>query len=423
VRLYDDAMSNLKMLIGLKQEYPNVQFFPYFVTPEGSIRTVKEVTNPPEVAESRLNEVFDQPYPWTWTLGGKNKGLWVAEFNDVDVSINLSDAGLWEMAFGRNGSQEVTGEGDQFKIFSTVIDIAKDFIKLNSPRVLKFSAEKEDLNTKSTSRTKLYSAMVRRFASGLGYDFREQSPYSDYTDYILTRKQNVKEAKITELFDDIYPYQIGMQTRWFTVYEFGDDISVTIEKLEDGDDYYVLSFDKDGEEGATGEGDQFKVFGTVMAIAKDFINRNAPTTFKFSAEKVDRNTGATGRPRLYSRLSKTLARQSGYDVVEKSNGRYMDYILTRKQERAVTEDGKIVPGVNTTVDVKPGETERQAAKFGNKLTKSGPPLLMAAATKNSTPNKLFNVGLAEKRYTTKEWAILEGGHTLEDQAPRKWFKI
>jgi hypothetical protein len=42
VRLYDDAMSNLKMLIGLRKEYPNVQFFPYFVTPEGSIKTIKE---------------------------------------------------------------------------------------------------------------------------------------------------------------------------------------------------------------------------------------------------------------------------------------------------------------------------------------------------------------------------------------------
>jgi hypothetical protein len=142
----------------------------------------------------------------------------------------------------------------------------------------------------------------------------------------------LKEAKLTELFNDIYPYQIRMQTRAFTVYEFGDDISVTIEKLEDGDDYYVLSFDKDGEEGATGDGDQFKVFGTVMAIANDFIKQQAPSTFKFSAEKVDRNTGATGRPKLYSRLSKMLARQSGYDVTEKSNGRYVDYILTRKQD-------------------------------------------------------------------------------------------
>jgi hypothetical protein len=42
----------------------------------------------------------------------------------------------------------------------------------------------------------------------------------------------------------------------------------------------------------------------------------------------------------------------------------------------INEDGKIIPNVNTTVDVQPGETERQAAKFGNKLDSKGrPPLL------------------------------------------------
>jgi len=39
----------------------------------------------------------------------------------------------------------------------------------------------------------------------------------------------------------------------------------------------------------------------------------------------------------------------------------------------INELGLIVPGVNTTDDVKPGETERQAAKFGNKLGKNGQP--------------------------------------------------
>ncbi len=42
----------------------------------------------------------------------------------------------------------------------------------------------------------------------------------------------------------------------------------------------------------------------------------------------------------------------------------------------LNEDGKIIPNVNTTVDVKPGETNRQAAKFGNALDAKGrPPLL------------------------------------------------
>lgn len=60
-----------------------------------------------------------------------------------------------------------------------------------------------------------------------------------------------------------------------------------------------------------------------------------------------------------------------------------------KRGNRVDEDGKIVPGVNTTVDVKPGETERQAKKFfgGN-----GKPKLL----NTSTTNKLFNLGLANE---------------------------
>lgn len=58
--------------------------------------------------------------------------------------------------------------------------------------------------------------------------------------------------------------------------------------------------------------------------------------------------------------------------------------------------GRIVKGVNTTVDVGPNEISKQASKFGNKVSKDGyPPLLHKKATKNTTPNKLYNMGLAE----------------------------
>jgi len=57
----------------------------------------------------------------------------------------------------------------------------------------------------------------------------------------------------------------------------------------------------------------------------------------------------------------------------------------------INEDGVIVPGVNTTVDVKPGQTEKEAAKFGNGKIKP----LMPKARKNSNPHKLFNLGLVE----------------------------
>jgi hypothetical protein len=60
-----------------------------------------------------------------------------------------------------------------------------------------------------------------------------------------------------------------------------------------------------------------------------------------------------------------------------------------KRGKRVDEDGKIVPGVNTTVDVKPGETERQAKKF---FGGDGKPKLL----NTSTTNKLFNLGLANE---------------------------
>ena len=49
-----------------------------------------------------------------------------------------------------------------------------------------------------------------------------------------------------------------------------------------------------------------------------------------------------------------------------------------------------------TVDVKPGETQRQAAKLGMKIDKKGsPPLLHATAAKNTSANKSYNLGLVE----------------------------
>lgn len=77
--------------------------------------------------------------------------------------------------------------------------------------------------------------------------------------------------------------------------------------------------------------------------------------------------------------------------------------------------GRVVKGVNTTQDVGVDEIKKQAAKFGNKVNKDGyPPLLNKKANKNTHPNTLHNLGLSEK-YTPLQIAIIEGGHSLEDQ--------
>lgn len=84
--------------------------------------------------------------------------------------------------------------------------------------------------------------------------------------------------------------------------------------------------------------------------------------------------------------------------------------------------GKIVKGVNTTVDVKPGETKRQAAKFGNTIDAQGrPPELNKKARKNSDPNTLYNLGLVEK--TIKQSHPLKVLDNIADRRDEKPFPI
>jgi len=77
--------------------------------------------------------------------------------------------------------------------------------------------------------------------------------------------------------------------------------------------------------------------------------------------------------------------------------------------------GRIVKGVNTTPDVGVDQTRIEAAKFGNKVDKDGRPPTLSSKVKGKSTNVLYNLGMVkEQRYTAAEWAIMEGGHSLED---------
>jgi hypothetical protein len=72
------------------------------------------------------------------------------------------------------------------------------------------------------------------------------------------------------------------------------------------------------------------------------------------------------------------------------------------------EDGRIVRGVNTTVDVGPNEIKIQSAKFGNRVDKDGNP-----------PSLRTDGKVTEETYTLREWAAIQGGHTIESM-PKKY---
>ena len=74
----------------------------------------------------------------------------------------------------------------------------------------------------------------------------------------------------------------------------------------------------------------------------------------------------------------------------------------------LNEDGRIVKGVNTTVDVGPNEIKTQAAKFGNTVDKDGVPPTLSKRVKGKSTNVLFNLGLTEStHYATIEEALGE----------------
>ena len=103
----------------------------------------------------------------------------------------------------------------------------------------------------------------------------------------------------------------------------------------------------------------------------------------------------------------------------------------------LNEDGRIVKGVNTTADVGTGQTPIEAKKFGFDVNEDGyPPELHSKAKKNSKPNTLYNLGLAEqfindtlqvdkpekKLYTIEEWACIQGGHEIPENISKTGSK-
>jgi len=147
-------------------------------------------------ANEFITEAFDQPYPMKWEKG---------EFADYDALATLPDGkhlhimfnnegdGEFFVEFYRNNSQEVTGEGDAQRVFSTVLNAIQTFIKMEHPWRLMFSASKAvEPGQNSESRAKLYDRLVQRYANAWGYDMYHED-HGDQVTYELTQlKQNAE---------------------------------------------------------------------------------------------------------------------------------------------------------------------------------------------------------------------------------------
>lgn len=207
------AMTELKAMA--KEDNISLTLFPWqhgqvsqakltkFYKGQGFKPTVKGAKNMIWTPGS-LDEAFDQPYPITWEEGDYDSQDALARLPDghnLSINFNLESGGPegmdeeWHVEFWRNNSLEVTGEGDAYRIFATVMVAIQEFIEKENPERISFSASKEvEPGQNSQSRAKLYDRLVQRYARAWGYK-STRADRGDVVVYELVRlKRSTRES-------------------------------------------------------------------------------------------------------------------------------------------------------------------------------------------------------------------------------------
>jgi|15BtaG_2_1085339.scaffolds.fasta_scaffold19155_2 hypothetical protein len=98
------------------------------------------------------------------------------EINFLDVGSKKRKNKASNKSDFRNSDFDATGDGDEFKIMSTVMAIISKEISAVSTTLIIFNSMKDErVGDKriKTGRTKLYKSMIKRFASKLGYKVKK----------------------------------------------------------------------------------------------------------------------------------------------------------------------------------------------------------------------------------------------------------
>lgn len=128
--------------------------------------------------------------PYHWRLTTKHAGYEIAKF-DVDMSEivvsmiyeAVGSLDLMSVSFARGTTQSITGTGDQYRIFATVLDVMRNRIDEMKPDYVTFIADKEE-----KSRVSLYDKMVKRFIP-IEYE-------------VLNSPDELKDAKEAKYFEE-----------------------------------------------------------------------------------------------------------------------------------------------------------------------------------------------------------------------------
>lgn len=84
---------------------------------------------------------------------------------EIVFSAGRQEPGIWEIEFSQKGKGYIkTGDGDEFKVFSFVLQMIEELICKHSPERVEFTAEKLD------NRTSLYKRLANKMFKEYNYE-------------------------------------------------------------------------------------------------------------------------------------------------------------------------------------------------------------------------------------------------------------
>mgnify|MGYP001440080123 CR=1 FL=1 len=274
----------------------------------------------PYLKES-ITEAFDNPYPYNWddVYNGDDSFLAKAEMDmgELMVMFTLGKPGVsWTIDFAVDGSMDKTGDGDQFRIFATVVAVIKDWManKVDLSKVTQIDFSSDKGSAAEDSRSKLYKRFGQQLASKLGWNL-EVTDRGQFASFKI--KNPNAPAEITESMDNPYAYRWDKQLEdhWVAKADTPAGLMLVMAEWGAGDSSWTIDFAVGGRMGKSGAGDEFRIFATVVAVIKDWITKVDLSNTKlisFSADKSD-DVGSS-RAKLYARFARQLATQLGWKL-------------------------------------------------------------------------------------------------------------
>ena len=320
------------------------------------------------VPASQLNELGNAPADYKPNRQ-RSRSLFHATVDGqwVDVFFDRSEFnGTLHITFAVNGDydapeQPTSASKSTVKILSTVLNIVKkqlpEYMAKARPPAISFTSKQDN-------RTSLYRKyFVPVIQNILGPKWQhEEYPSMGMT---VFHWKPVKKSGVTEAFDQPYAIQWTKQNSdWHATADLDDGSELVVLFMSQGDNQWMVEFERDENMEITGEGDAPRVFATVLTAMQQFIAKRKPAMLNFSAEKEDDPTGS--RARLYDRMIQRYVSGTGYDLTRKDYPGGATYTLT-KQAQGMAEDAENFNGIDISIEVQDDEVMVRATAGGREL--------------------------------------------------------